>query len=148
MLNPTPVAFDQFGYAVASVGSDVLIGAYLDDTGAFNSGAVYRFSVAADLAPLAGLQSLEVLSLAGQGVEDIRALNGLVNLDYLYLHDNAISDIDGLLGLSIRDNTDAGFVETGAGWTGGDNAAAYGDTTGDTEMLAIADEAGFRRFKG
>ncbi|MDQ3125250.1 MAG: HAD-IB family hydrolase [Pseudomonadota bacterium] len=27
-------------------------------------------------------------------------------------------------------------------------AAAYGDTTGDTEMLAIADEAGFRRFKG
>ena len=26
-------------------------------------------------------------------------------------------------------------------------AAAYGDTTGDTEMLAIADEAGFRRFK-
>ena len=27
-------------------------------------------------------------------------------------------------------------------------AAAYGDTTGDTEMLAIASEAGFRRFKG
>jgi phosphatidylglycerophosphatase C len=27
-------------------------------------------------------------------------------------------------------------------------AAAYGDTSGDTEMLAIADEAGFRRFKG
>ena len=27
-------------------------------------------------------------------------------------------------------------------------AAAYGDTTGDTEMLAVADEAGFRRFKG
>ena len=27
-------------------------------------------------------------------------------------------------------------------------AAAYGDTTGDTEMLAIAKEAGFRRFKG
>lgn len=27
-------------------------------------------------------------------------------------------------------------------------AAAYGDTTGDTEMLAFADEAGFRRFKG
>lgn len=26
--------------------------------------------------------------------------------------------------------------------------AAYGDTTGDTEMLAAADEAGFRRFKG
>ena len=27
-------------------------------------------------------------------------------------------------------------------------AAAFGDTTGDTVMLAIADEAGFRRFKG
>jgi phosphatidylglycerophosphatase C len=27
-------------------------------------------------------------------------------------------------------------------------AAAYGDTTGDTEMLEMADEAGFRRFKG
>ncbi len=27
-------------------------------------------------------------------------------------------------------------------------AAAYGDTSGDTEMLAIAREAGFRRFKG
>ena len=26
-------------------------------------------------------------------------------------------------------------------------AAAYGDTSGDTEMLQIADEAGFRRFK-
>jgi len=26
-------------------------------------------------------------------------------------------------------------------------AAAYGDTTGDAEMLQIADEAGFRRFK-
>jgi phosphatidylglycerophosphatase C len=27
-------------------------------------------------------------------------------------------------------------------------AAAYGDTSGDTEMLAIAEEAGFRRFRG
>ena len=27
-------------------------------------------------------------------------------------------------------------------------AAAYGDTTGDAEMLQIAEEAGFRRFKG
>ena len=27
-------------------------------------------------------------------------------------------------------------------------AAAYGDTSGDAEMLAMADEAGFRRFKG
>lgn len=27
-------------------------------------------------------------------------------------------------------------------------AAAYGDTSGDTEMLAIAEEAGFRQFRG
>ena len=27
-------------------------------------------------------------------------------------------------------------------------AAAYGDTSGDTEMLAIADEPGFRIFTG
>jgi phosphatidylglycerophosphatase C len=27
-------------------------------------------------------------------------------------------------------------------------AAAYGDTSGDAEMLAIADEKGFRVFKG
>ena len=27
-------------------------------------------------------------------------------------------------------------------------AAAYGDTSGDTDMLAIAQEAGFRRFRG
>ena len=27
-------------------------------------------------------------------------------------------------------------------------AAAYGDTSGDAEMLEIAEEAGFRRFKG
>ncbi len=27
-------------------------------------------------------------------------------------------------------------------------AAAYGDTSGDAEMLAMADEAGFRRFRG
>jgi photosystem II stability/assembly factor-like uncharacterized protein len=43
--NPTPAAYDYFGYAVAGVGSDrVLIGAYLDDTGANNAGAAYLFS--------------------------------------------------------------------------------------------------------
>ena len=42
--NPTPVIGDNFGYSVAAVGSDrVLIGAYGDDTGANDAGAVYLF---------------------------------------------------------------------------------------------------------
>jgi hypothetical protein len=43
--NPTPAADDSFGCSVAAVGSDrVLIGAYVDDTGATNAGAAYLFS--------------------------------------------------------------------------------------------------------
>ena len=43
--NPTPADFDEFGSAVAGVGSDrVLIGAYSDNTGAVNAGAAYLFS--------------------------------------------------------------------------------------------------------
>jgi microcystin-dependent protein len=43
--NPTPAAGDWFGSSLAAVGSDrVLIGAYLDDTGAADAGAAYLFS--------------------------------------------------------------------------------------------------------
>ena len=43
--NPTPALSDQFGNAVAAVGSDrVLIGASRDDTGAADAGVVYLFS--------------------------------------------------------------------------------------------------------
>ena len=43
--NPTPADSDYFGYAVAAVGTDkVVIGAYQDDTGAYNAGAAYLFS--------------------------------------------------------------------------------------------------------
>jgi hypothetical protein len=38
-----PVAGDLFGYAVAAVGSNVLVGAPNDDTGASNAGAAYLF---------------------------------------------------------------------------------------------------------
>jgi len=45
--NPTPEANDYFGFSVAAVGSDrVVIGAYLDDTGATDAGAAYLFSLA------------------------------------------------------------------------------------------------------
>ena len=43
--NPTPAAFDYFGWSVAAVGSTrVLIGAYQDGTGAFQAGSAYLFS--------------------------------------------------------------------------------------------------------
>ncbi len=42
-LNPTPAAYDDFGVAVAGLGSDVLIGANLDDTAGVDAGAVYLF---------------------------------------------------------------------------------------------------------
>jgi hypothetical protein len=42
-LNPTPADSDWFGWSVAGVGNDVLIGARLDDAGATNAGAAYLF---------------------------------------------------------------------------------------------------------
>jgi len=43
--NPTPVVNDLFGWAVASVGNDlVLISAYMDDTGKTDTGIAYLFS--------------------------------------------------------------------------------------------------------
>src|SRR5262245_9617157 len=41
--NPTPAGFDQFGYSVAAVGNNVLVGAVGDSTGGTNSGAAYLF---------------------------------------------------------------------------------------------------------
>jgi hypothetical protein len=44
-INPTPVAYDEFGYSVAAWGThSVLVGAPGDDTGAFDAGAAYLFS--------------------------------------------------------------------------------------------------------
>lgn len=43
--NPTPAEFDEFGGAVAALGSDrVLIGAFSDDAGATDAGVAYLFS--------------------------------------------------------------------------------------------------------
>jgi len=43
--NPSPAAYDEFGWSVAGVGSDhVLIGAYRKDVGALNDGAAYLFN--------------------------------------------------------------------------------------------------------
>jgi FG-GAP repeat len=42
--NPTPEAGDLFGYSVAISGNKVIIGAFLDDTGATDSGTAYLFN--------------------------------------------------------------------------------------------------------
>ncbi len=43
--NPTPEAYDYFGWSVAAVGSSrLLIGAYQDNTGIFQAGSAYLFS--------------------------------------------------------------------------------------------------------
>ena len=46
---PTPVASDLFGISVARVGSNVLVGAKFDDTGADNAGAAYLFQGQAEV---------------------------------------------------------------------------------------------------
>jgi len=58
--NPTPEAFDHFGYSLAAVGSDrVLIGAPGDDSGTPSAGAVYLFSTNGTL-----LTTFQVLTAA------------------------------------------------------------------------------------
>lgn len=42
-FNPTPAADDRFGFSVAALGENVLIGAPRDDTGAADAGAAYLF---------------------------------------------------------------------------------------------------------
>jgi len=42
-LNPTAAGSDSFGFAIAGVGNNILIGAPSDDTGAANTGAAYLF---------------------------------------------------------------------------------------------------------
>lgn len=44
--NPAPNPADEFGGAVAIDGDTILIGGFLDDTGAGNTGSVYQFSAA------------------------------------------------------------------------------------------------------
>jgi outer membrane protein assembly factor BamB len=41
--NPTPASGDDFGISVAVSGNTVVVGAFSDDTGAFNSGSAYVF---------------------------------------------------------------------------------------------------------
>jgi hypothetical protein len=47
--NPTPAATDRFGWSVAISGGQAMIGAWLDDAGATDSGAAYVFDLSGDL---------------------------------------------------------------------------------------------------
>lgn len=50
ITNPTPLALDQFGFAVAVAGADkILVGANLDDAGATNAGAAHLYDAAGNL---------------------------------------------------------------------------------------------------
>src|SRR5207253_225904 len=42
--NPTPAAYDDFGYSVAVSGNTVVVGAVGDDTGAQHAGSAYVFN--------------------------------------------------------------------------------------------------------
>ncbi len=57
--NPDPAAIDLFGNAVAISSSRVVIGAYLDDTGAENAGSAYLYDLASatPAAPVAALHN-------------------------------------------------------------------------------------------
>lgn len=45
LLNPSPSANDNFGYAVAISGNRIVVGAYLDSTGATSAGTVYVYDL-------------------------------------------------------------------------------------------------------
>jgi hypothetical protein len=45
LTNPSPAAGDQFGFSVAVSGTRVVVGAYLDDTGAQDAGSVYVYDL-------------------------------------------------------------------------------------------------------
>jgi hypothetical protein len=89
--NPTPADGDDFGYSVASVGGNVLVGAPFDDTGAGNAGSVYLFDTATGTllrtfpnpAPTVNAQfGLSVAALAGN------VLVGAPGVDRVYLLDS------------------------------------------------------------
>ena len=61
--------------------------------------ALFLSGNVSDLAPLAGLTSLTVLDLGGNAISDVAPLAGLRALTYLYLGNNGISDVAPLAGL-------------------------------------------------
>lgn len=75
--NPTPAAYDYFGWSAASVGSTrVLIGAYQDSTGNFQDGSAYLFNTNGTLLntftnPTPARQDWFAWSVAGVGSDHV-----------------------------------------------------------------------------
>jgi hypothetical protein len=111
---------DEFGKAVAAFGTEVLIGAPMDGDGTReNVGAMFFYEgPSTDVAPLAALNKLQWLSVAGNQVGNIQPLVGLKNLETLDLYHNGISDLGPLAGMYLIDDGEAGYSETGSVWQG------------------------------
>ena len=63
-LNPTPASGDNFGNSVAIFGDNVLVGAWLDDAGATDSGAAYLYQpIPVEPAPTNPMPWLQLLLL-------------------------------------------------------------------------------------
>ncbi|MCX7893546.1 MAG: PA14 domain-containing protein, partial [Burkholderiales bacterium] len=70
-----------------------------------------------DVSVLTAAQTdLEILSLKGNVIEDVRPFVGLDGLEVLRLDGNRISNIEDLAGVRLIDDGDAGFEAKGAGW--------------------------------
>jgi FG-GAP repeat len=72
LKSPDPAAFDYFGIAVAISGSRVVVGAYLDDTGSQDAGAVYLFDLNS------GMPAVPVTILPNPGPERTTFFGGAV----------------------------------------------------------------------
>ncbi len=105
---------ERMGTGVAAVGPHLLFDAPGADAG---TGAVYLHegSELSSIDVLAGIDSLQWLSLSGNQIDDVSALVGLSDLSHLYLHDNRISDITPLTGGLIGDNGDPGYADAPSG---------------------------------
>jgi hypothetical protein len=109
--NPTPAFSDNFGNAIAAMGTDkVLIGAKFDDTGAGNAGSVYLFSIGGTLLTTITNPTPVASDSFGSAV--------------------AVMGTDKVLVTAIRDDT--GAVDTGAAYLFNTNGALLTTFTNPT----------------
>ncbi len=100
-LNPSPgdtgwPLGDRFGYSVSAVGNNVLVGAYLDDTGASDAGAAYLFDgVTGELLQTFLNPTPEDLDQFGHSVASVGddVLVGAPGGDAVYLFDGSTGEL-------------------------------------------------------
>jgi hypothetical protein len=163
-INPNPAASDYFGSAVSAVGTDrVIIGAYQDDSGAFQAGAAYLFSTNGTLLntftnPTPATQDWFAWSLAAVGNDHV--IIGSVWKDtgatdagaaYLFAHSNpslSIARSNGLItiswpispGFELQQDTDL----TGVDWTTPPETIT---DNGATKSISVSPALGNRYFR-